>query len=94
MTDQAEVASHIAKQHKGSYEHQGGVIEIQLSNMVIEVVTRGAVSDARHQLNMYSCKMYVAGVDSESTALALSEYTSTDIGVMDSEGNIVKPSTR
>jgi len=40
MTDQAEVASHIAKRYKGSYKHQGGVIEV--------VSTRSAVSDAKH----------------------------------------------
>lgn len=88
-----EVAKRIAKKQSTTYNQSQGP-DVENSQRAIEVETTGTVSDAARQLAGYQKPVYVAGVNAEATKKALQYYKDTTIGVMNSQGQILKRSTR
>ena len=79
---------------KGVRYNQGQGPDIITSRETIEVETVDTVGDACGQLQGYRGPVYVAGADDAATRAALAYYRDTDIGVMNSFGQILKRSTR
>lgn len=88
-----EVAKRIAKKQGTTYNRGQGP-DIQSSRRIIEVETAKTVSDAARQLAGHRKPVYVAGADAKATKKALQHYKGTTIGVMNSQGKVVKRSTR
>ena len=93
MPEHDVTAERIAKRYNGYY-HRGQGADIVVNNMAIEVETLYTVDEAECQLRMYRFPVYGAGANPAATEKALDYYAHSDIGVMDSVGNIVKESTR
>jgi len=60
----------------------------------VEVETPETVTEAPRQLQGYRGPVYIAGTNKEAINKALERTAKTTIGVMDNQGNILKPSTR
>lgn len=86
-------ANRIAKKMKTEYNDGKGV-DIKSTNATIEVETPETVADAPGQLRGHRGPAYIAGTNKEAVNKAIETTKGTTIGVMDSQGNIVKPSTR
>lgn len=86
------VAERIAQKHGTTHRHKG--VDVVTKDKAIEVETSKTVADAEKQLSRYKKDVYVAGTDKETTNKALNHYSGTDIGVMNSQGKIVKRSSR
>lgn len=61
---------------------------------VIEVEMANTVRDGLRQLRGFQKPVYIAGADEKATEAALDATKGTTVGVVDPQGNIVKPSTR
>ena len=61
---------------------------------VIEVETAETARDGLRQLQGHRKPAYIAGVDAKAVAEALSATDGTTVGVMDSDGNIIRSSSR
>lgn len=92
MTTHDATAERIAKRYGTTYRRIG--VDIVTFAMAIEVESYDDVPDARGQLIGYTCSVFCAGADAAATRRALSYYASSDIGVMNSNGDILKASTR
>lgn len=92
MTTHDATAERIAKRYGTTYRRIG--VDIVTSLIAIEVESYDDVPDASRQLSGYDCSVYCAGADAAATLRALSYYASSDIGVMDSNGDVMKYSTR
>ena len=79
---------------KGVPYNQGKGPDIKGPRQIIEVESTETIKDAGRQLRGYRGPVYVAGSDDEATQLALERYEDTTIGVMDSDANILKSSSR
>ena len=88
-----KVAGKIAKQ-EGTEYNRGQGPDVKNPQRAIEVETTRTVGDAARQLAGYQQPVYVAGTDAEATKKALQHYKNTTIGVMNSQGQILKRSTR
>ncbi len=86
-------ANRIAKKMKTEYNDGKGV-DIKSKNATIEVETPETVADALGQLRGHRGRAYLAGTSKEAVNKAIETTKGTTVGVMDSQGNIVKPSTR
>ena len=86
-------ANRIAKKMNTEYNDGKGV-DIKSTNATIEVETPETVADALRQLRGHRGPAYIAGTNKEAVKKAMETTKGTTIGVMDSQGNIVKPSTR
>jgi len=86
-------ANRIAKKMNTEYNDGKGV-DIQSTNATIEVETPETVADALGQLQGHRGPVYIAGANKEAVNKAMETTKGTTVGVMDSQGNIVKPSTR
>ncbi|MXY05657.1 MAG: hypothetical protein F4169_01435 [Gammaproteobacteria bacterium] len=86
-------ANRLAAQYDAEY-NQGPGADIKADNITIEVETPDTIADAGRQLQGHRGSVYVAGTNKEAVELALDRYSDSTIGVMDNQGNIVKPSTR
>ncbi len=86
-------ANRLAAQHHAEY-NQGPGADIKADDITIEVETPETVADAGRQLSGHRGPVYVAGTNKEAVELALERYSASTIGVMDNQGNIIKPSTR
>ncbi len=86
-------ANRIAKQHGTDY-NKGQGPDIQTPGKVIEVESEGTIPDAGRQLAGFNRPVYVAGATKKATEKALERYKDSTIGVMNSQGKIIKPSTR
>lgn len=78
----------------GTVYNDGKGPDIKSKQAVVEVETPETVNDAPKQLKGYQAKVYIAGTNREALKKALEVTQGTTIGVMDNQGNIVKPSTR
>ena len=92
MTAHDATAERIATRYRTFYKRIG--VDIVTPTIAIEVESYDDVPDARRQLIGYDCSVYCAGADAAATRRALSYYASSDIGVMDSNGDVIKYSTR
>ena len=92
-TKHDQTAQRIAEKEGASY-NKGPGPDIKTSRQVTEVETIDTIGDAAHQLQGYKRRVYVAGADDAATQAALEHYKDKTIGVKDSSGKILKPSTR
>ena len=69
----------------------GKGIDIKSTNATIEVETPETVDDALGQLRGHRGPAYIAGTNKEAVNKAIETTKGTAVGVMDSQGNIVKP---
>ncbi len=60
----------------------------------IEVETANTAKDGLRQLQGYNKPVYIAGADKAATDAALKATEGTTVGVMNSQGRILKRSTR
>ena len=86
-------ANRIAKKMNTEYNDGKGV-DIKSTTATIEVETQETVADALGQLRGHRGPAYIAGTNKEAVNKAMETTKGTTVGVMDSQGNIVKPSTR
>lgn len=86
-------ANRIAKKMNAEYNDGKGV-DIKSTNATVEVETLETVGDAPGQLRGHRGPVYIAGTNKEAVNKAMETTKGTTVGVMDSQGNIVKPSTR
>ena len=86
-------ANRIAKKMNTEYNDGKGV-DIKSTNATIEVETSETVADALVQLRGHRGPAYIAGTNKEAVNKAIETTKGTTVGVMDNQGNIVKPSTR
>ena len=86
-------ANRIAEQHGAAYNSGKGV-DIKTRNIAVEVETPRTVSSGVQQLQGHRGDVYIAGTNKEAVNAAMKRTEGTTIGVMDSGGKIVKPSTR
>ena len=93
MFDHDVVAIRIAARYNTFYNRGEGA-DIEANRMAIEVETLDTVEDAERQLAKYRFQVYVAGVNDATTRKARIHYAISDIGVMNSNGDIVKKSSR
>lgn len=86
-------SNRIAKKLGTTYESQDGV-DIVTDRMAVEVETADSVRQGLQQLQGHRKPAYIAGTNQEAVEKALEATEGTTIGVMDNQGNVVKPSTR
>jgi hypothetical protein len=86
-------ANRIARKYKIEY-NEGPGADIQTSRIAIEVEPPESVSAAMTQLQGYRKLVYIAGTNKEAVEKALEVTRGTTVGMMDSQGNIVKRSSR
>ncbi len=86
-------ANRIAKKLNAEYNSGEGA-DIKSPKATVEVETPETVADGPVQLRGYRGPAYIAGTNREAVNKALEKTAGTTIGVMDNQGNIVKPSTR
>jgi hypothetical protein len=86
-------ANRIAKKLKTKY-NPGEGIDIKTPNFTIEVEKPETITEGIGQLRGHRGAVYIAGTNQEAVKRALDLTEGTTIGVMDNQGNIVKPSTR
>ena len=72
----------------------GPGVDIKTENIAIEVETPDSVADAGGQLRGHRGRVYVAGTNQKAVDFAMERYADSTIGVMTSQGEIVKRSTR
>lgn len=61
---------------------------------IVEVETAETVGDGIRQLQGYKKPVYIAGADGTAVKTALKRTNGTTVGVMNSQGKVVKRSTR
>ncbi|MBC8527410.1 MAG: hypothetical protein H8D22_11270 [Candidatus Cloacimonetes bacterium] len=86
-------ANRIAKKFNTVYNNQEGV-DINPPQLAIEVETPKTIKDGLRQLKGFRKPVYIAGTNEEAVKKALEVTKNTTVGVMDSQGNIIKKSTR
>lgn len=86
-------SNRIAKKYGTEYNSGSGA-DIQSPRATVEVETANTVSNGTRQLQGYRGPVYIAGTDQKAVDKALKATENNTIGVMDNQGNIVKPSTR
>jgi len=86
-------ANRIAKKLGTAYNGSGGV-DIKSQKATVEVETPGTVENAPGQLRGCRGPVYIAGTNQAAVDKALQVTQGTTIGVMNSEGHILKKSTR
>jgi len=86
-------ANRIARKYRTEY-NEGAGADIQTSRVAVEVEPPESVSDAMRQLQGYRRSAYIAGTNQEAVNKALEVTRGTTVGVMDSQGNIIRRSTR
>lgn len=87
------VASRIAKKERTEYNRGQGP-DVNTSTRAIEVESERTVNDGLRQLQGFRKPVYIAGSNPQTTKKALEETKGTTVGVMNSQGKILKPSTR
>ncbi len=88
-----KTAGRLARREGVDY-NQGQGADVIGSRRVIEVETAATAGDGLRQLQGYRRPVYIAGADAEATEAALKATEGTSVGVMNSQGKIVKSSTR
>lgn len=88
-----KTASRLASKNRVDYNRGQGP-DVNTPRRAIEVETADTARDGLRQLRGFKKPVYIAGADSEATKAALDAAKGTTVGVMDSQGNILKRSTR
>lgn len=92
-TKHDKTAKHLADKEGVDYNRGQGP-DVNSRRRAIEVETAGTVSDGLRQLQGFRKPVYIAGANEEATRAALKATEGTTVGVMNSQGEIVKPSSR
>ena len=92
-TKHDKTAEQIAE-NKGVSYNKGPGPDIKTPRQTIEVETPNTIGDAGRQLQGHRGPVYVAVTDDKDIPKAMERYDGTTIGVMDSSGKVVKPSSR
>lgn len=74
--------------------NQGQGPDVNSTRRAIEVETADTARDGLRQLQGFKKPVYIAGANAEATQAALEAAARTTVGVMNSQGKIVKRSTR
>ena len=88
-----KTAERLARQEGVEY-NQGQGPDVNSSRRAVEVETADTVRDGFRQLQGFNKPVYIAGADAGATKSALEAAQGTTVGVMNSQGKIVKRSTR
>lgn len=88
-----KTASRLAGKNRADYNRGQGP-DVNTPRRAIEVETADTVRDGLRQLQGFRKPVYIAGADAKATRAALDATKGTTVGVMDSQGNILKRSTR
>ena len=83
----------ILQRYGGEYNPEKGA-DVAMPFGTVEVETEKTISEAPTQLQGYRGPVYIAGTNKAAIDKALEVTKNTTIGVMDSQGNIIKSSTR
>ena len=86
-------ANRIAKKMNAEYNDRKGA-DIKSTKATIEVETPETGGNAMGQLQGHRGPVYIAGTNKDAVDKAMGTTKGTTVGVMDNQGNIVKPSTR
>ncbi len=86
-------ANRIAKKFNAEYNSGKGA-DIKSSFATIEIETENTVKGSLTQLQGHKGPVYVAGANQKTVEAILEKTDGTTVGVMDKDGNIIKPSTR
>ena len=92
-TKHDRTAQRLARREGADYNRGKGA-DIIGSRRVIEVETAATAGDGLRQLQGHRKPVYIAGVDAAATEAALKAAEGTTVGVMNSQGRIVKSSSR
>ena len=92
-TKHDKTAQQIAK-NKGASYNKGPGPDVKTPRQTIEVETPNTIGDAGRQLQGHRGPVYIAVTDNKDIPKAVERYDGTTIGVMNSSGKVVKPSTR
>ncbi len=88
-----QTAARIARREGVAYNRGQGP-DVNTSRRAVEVETAETVRDGLRQLQGFRKPVYIAGADAEATEAALLTTDGTTVGVMNSQGQIVKSSSR
>ena len=92
-TKHDNTANQIARQ-KGVKYNRGQGPDVLAPRRVSEGETENTVRDGVRQLRGFRKPVYIAGADAAATKKALEVTAGTTVGVMTSDGEVVKRSTR
>ncbi len=92
-TKHDKTAEQIAE-NKGASYNKGPGPDVKTPRQTIEVETPNTIGDAGRQLQGHRGPVYIAVTDDKDIPKAVERYDGTTIGVMDSSGKVVKPSSR
>ena len=92
-TKHDSTANRIAKK-KGVDYNRGPGPDVLTPRQVVEVETENTVRDGLRQLRGFKKPVYIAGADKAATNKALKTAQGTTVGVMNSQGKILKRSSR
>lgn len=88
-----ETARRLARREGVDYNRGKGA-DVIGNRRVIEVETAATAREGLRQLQGHRKPVYIAGADEAATKAALKATAGTTVGVMDSNGNIVRSSSR
>jgi hypothetical protein len=86
-------ANRIAKKYGTEY-NEGPGADVKTPRIVVEVEPPETVAEAMTQLRGYRKPVYIAGTNQAAVEKALEATQGTTVGVMDSQGNIIRRSSR
>ena len=91
MVNKAHTATvrRIAKRYGATFRDNGG-LDVETGTMTVAVETSATISDGVALLQPLTGERYIAVTNKEALADAFRLTDGTPIGVMDSQGNIVK----
>lgn len=92
-TNHDKTAKRLADKEGVDYNRGQGP-DVNSRRRAIEVETAETVSDGLRQLQGFKKPVYIAGTNEEATMAALKATEGTTVGVMNSQGEIVKSSSR
>ena len=94
MATKHDNTANLIARRKGAQYNRGQGPDVITPKSAIEVETETTVQDGLRQLRGFRKPVYIAGADAAATKKALEVAQGTTVGVMDSQGKIIKRSTR
>jgi len=78
--------------HRYGVEPSEDGFDIKTDGLIIEVETTASITDAVERLRLQRGPVYIAITNKEGVKVALKSVEETEIGVMDPQGNVLRPS--
>ena len=69
-----------------------GAFDLRIADAIIEVETSATIDDAILRLQTEPGAVYIALTNKEGVSYAVKRVAHTKVGIMDPQGNVVKPS--